>query len=96
MAISNFPLDAVADAEPDMLKRGRFIKQQYIAGSEGKILSDIASDTIYMHHLPETYDSGRHRDAARFVMITAAFEWKFRRLYPYGVRKRDTKHCYIV
>ena len=82
-----YTLDVTADTEPDTLKRGRYIKQQYIAGSEGKILSDIASDTIYMRHLPETYDSGRHKDAARFVMITAAFEWEFRRLYPAGVRK---------
>ena len=28
-------------------------------------------------------------DAARFVMITAAFEWEFRRLYPEGIKKRQ-------
>lgn len=84
-----YTLDEVADTELDTLKNGRYIKQQYIAGSEGKILSDIASNTIYMRHLPETYDSGRHKDAARFVMITAAFEWEFRRLYPDGVRKSE-------
>lgn len=82
-----YTLDVVAYTEPDTLKRGRFIKQHYIAGNEGKILSDIASNTIYMRHLPETYDSSRHKDVARFVMITAAFEWEFRRLYPDGVRK---------
>lgn len=84
-----YTLDVPVDTEPETLKKGRFIKQQYIAGSEGKILSDIASNKIYMQHLPETYDSGRHKDAARFVMITAAFEWEFHRFYKDGVRKSE-------
>ena len=54
---------------------------------EGEILSDIAKDNIYLRHLPESYRSGRHIDAARFVMITAAFEWEFHRLYPNGIEK---------
>jgi hypothetical protein len=75
------------EAEFDALKEGRYIKQVHIAGHEGEILSDIASNSIYLRHLPETYRSGRHFDAARFVMITAAFEWEFRRQYPKGVEK---------
>ena len=49
--------------------------------------SDIASDNIYLRHLPETYESGHHINAARFVMITAAFEWEFSRQYPDGCTK---------
>lgn len=75
------------ETETDTLKKGRIIKQVRISGYEGKILSDIADDNLYLRHLPETYQSGRHIDAARFVMITAAFEWEFRRLYPGGVKK---------
>lgn len=77
--------------EKRTIKDGRYISQHYIAGLEGKILSDIASDTIYMRHLPDSYDAGRHIDAARFVMITAAFEWEFRRIFPDGVSKKDKK-----
>lgn len=73
--------------ESDVLKKDRYIKQIHISGHEGKILSDIADDNLYLRHLPETYQLGRHIDAARFVMITAAFEWEFRRLYPAGVEK---------
>ena len=77
------------ESESEALKQGRFIKQSRISGHEGEILSDIANDCLYLRHLPETYESGRHIDAARFVMITAAFEWEFRKLYPEGVSKKD-------
>ena len=77
--------------ETAALKNGRYIKQQYVAGHEGNILSDIAADNIYLRHYPETYRSGRSIDASRFVMITAAFEWEFHRLYPDGVKKSDSK-----
>lgn len=75
-------------SELDPLKRGCYIKQAYISGFEGKILTDIAANLLYLRHLPDTYEAGRHIDAARFVMITAAFEWEFRRAYPDGVPKR--------
>ena len=75
------------ETESDALKKGRYIKQVHISGHEGEILTDIADDNLYLRHLPETYQSGRHINAARFVMITAAFEWEFHRLYPDGVKK---------
>lgn len=40
--------------------------------------------------MPDTYKFGRHIDAARFIMITAAFEWEFHRAYPNGVPKKDS------
>lgn len=85
-----FIISQTGETEEERIKQGRYIKQAHIAGKEGIILSDIASESIYLRHLPETYFSGRHIDAARFVMITAAFEWEFKRLYPDGVKKSDT------
>lgn len=82
-------LEQDGETESNTLKKGRFIKQVRISGHEGEILSDIAEDTLYLRHLPDTYQSGRHINAARFVMITAAFEWEFRRLYPNGVEKSE-------
>lgn len=84
-------LDSILECEEKPIKDGRYIKQQYIEGFEGEILSDIASDTIYTRHLPDTFEAGKHIDAARFVMITAAFEWEFRRIFPEGVKKKETK-----
>lgn len=82
-------LDVISQCETKPIQDGCFIKQQYIEGYEGKILSDIASDTIYTRHLPNTFEEGKHIDAARFVMITAAFEWEFRRIFPEGVLKKE-------
>ena len=76
------------DNEPEILEKRRYIKQEYISGVEGKILNDIAEDKIYLRHLPESYRSGRSIDAARFVMITAAFEWTFKKNYPDGITKK--------
>lgn len=84
-----YVLNEVGDSEQEMLKKGRYIKQQYISGYEGKILTDMASNLLYTRHLPDTYESGRHVDASRFIMITAAFEWEFHRTYPDGVPKKE-------
>ena len=76
------------DNDLEILEKRRYIKQEYISGVEGKILSDISADMIYIRHIPESYRSGRTIDAARFVMITAAFEWTFNKNYPSGVPKK--------
>ena len=82
--------DDECNSELTALKNGRYIKQEYIAGHEGEILSDIVQNNIYTRHIPDTYASGRIIDAARFVMITAAFEWEFNRLYPEGVEHSES------
>lgn len=76
--------------EIDTLKKGRYINQKYIEGCEGLILSDLAQNLLYTRHIPDSYRSGRHIDAARFIMITAAFEWEFHRRYPEGVPKKES------
>lgn len=78
------------ETEEKTLERGRYIKQQYIAENEGKILTDIASNLLYLRHLPNTYEDGRHINASKFIMITSAFEWEFRRLYPNGITKSES------
>lgn len=69
------------------LEKERFIKYGYIKGIIGKIIDDIVAKKIYLEHIPETYELGRHINAGRFVMITAAFEWEFKRNYPNGITK---------
>ena len=81
-------VNQVKDKELYALKQNRCIMQSMIAGHEGQILTDIACGSLYTRHLPKTYKDGRRIDAARFIMITAAFEWEFRRIYPDGVPKK--------
>ena len=82
-----YVLDEGVDTEIQTLKDGRYIKQAHISDHEGQILSDIANEKLYLRHLPDSFQSGKHIDAARFVMITAAFEWEFNRLFPDGICK---------
>lgn len=84
-------LNESGDGEPLILKSGRYIQQKCIAGIEGKILEDIANGSLYLRHIPQSYQSGRAIDAARFVMITAAFEWEYKRNFPDGVPKKGTR-----
>ena len=76
-----------SNSEVNPLNAGRYISQALIAGSEGRILTDISADQLYIRHLPKSYHDGRSIDAARFVMLTAAFEWEFQKQYPNGVVK---------
>lgn len=80
-------LNELDSTDFDTLKKGRYISQKYIEGLEGKILTDIANGSLYLRHIPETYKAGRLINASRFIMITAAFEWEFKRTYPDGVPK---------
>ena len=73
------------------LKDKRIIQLNYLEGNEGRILEDLANGTIYTRHLPDSFASGISINEARFVMITAAFEWEFKRLYPNGIKKKDKK-----
>lgn len=81
------------DNEPEerALKSNRCIKQIHLDEQESRILQDIADNTLYLRHLPASYESGRHIDASRFVMITAAFEWEFRRMMPDGLPKSESR-----
>lgn len=79
------------NSEEEVLKKGCYIRQSYITGAVGSILQSIAEDSIYLRHLPQNYEEGHHIDAARFVMITAAFEWEFRRIFPEGIKKKEKK-----
>lgn len=73
------------------IEKNRIIRRDRLAGVEGSILNDIAKGDIYLRHIPESYSSGRNIDAARFVMITAAFEWEYRRLFPGGEEKSEKR-----
>lgn len=79
------------EPEERALKDSRCIKQIHLDEREGRILQNIADNTLYLRHLPTSYESGRHIDASRFVMITAAFEWEFRRMKPDGLPKSESR-----
>lgn len=83
-----FDSDNKPEIEP--ISKSICIKYEHIAGHEGIILSDIVSNSLYLRHLPKTYEDGKHIDVSSFIMITAAFEWEFSRNYPEGITKSDS------
>ena len=80
--------DTLVDTEP--LKKGKFIKHEWIEGFESEIFSEISNQSLYLNHLPKTYLSGKTKDEASFIMITSAFEWEFRQTYPDGLPKKGS------
>ncbi len=78
------------EEDKKVLEQKRCISQKLIAGCEGKMLADVSNGNLYLRHLPKSHKDGLKIDAARFVMITAAFEWEFRRCYPEGIIKKES------
>lgn len=78
-----------SDKDVDLSKGERSVKYEYIKGVVGRIMEDILGGKMYLEHIPDTYKSGRRINAGRFVMITAGFEWEFKRNYPGGVKKDE-------
>ena len=75
--------------ELEILEKGKFILLSDLCENEGKILSDLAEMKLYTRHIPDSYRSGLNINAARFVMITAAFEWEFKRLFKDNISKKE-------
>ena len=73
------------------LSKGRYLALDKLERNEEKLFQDIANNAIYLRHLPHTNKDKHLIDASRFVLVTAAFEWEFQRLYPDGVPKRDSR-----
>ncbi len=80
-------LEETSVAEYKCLADGRYISYSYLSGHEGAILSDIASNSLYIRHLPSSYKDGCLINGAKFIMITAAFEREFDRMHPGGIPK---------
>lgn len=76
-------------ADESNIRKDRFISYEYIKGHIGDILQDIEDNVLYIRHIPNSYEDGKHIDAASFVMITACFEWTFKQLYPEGIDKNE-------
>ena len=74
-------LNRYEQEEKKPIREDRCIKQYLVAGHEGKILSDIAKNALYVRHIPESYSSGRSIDVGRFILLVTAFEWEFARLF---------------
>jgi hypothetical protein len=69
------------------LEKGRYISLDRLESKEEMLLSLISEDSLYLNHLPKSFEVEESLDAAVFVLTSAAFEWEFEKLYPDGVVK---------
>ncbi|MGL5258259.1 MAG: hypothetical protein ACRC76_14625, partial [Proteocatella sp.] len=89
-ATMNIISEQKKESELESLKNNCYIKQDHIEGYEGKILSDIANGILYLRHLPDSSEAGKGINEARFIMLTAAFEWEFNRTHPEGISRKKS------
>lgn len=75
------------EVEREKIINERFIPYTTITKKAHRILQDIADDTLYMKHIPHSNRDARNITAARFILIVAAFDWEYRRLFPDGPEK---------
>ena len=84
-----FLCDNCWDNEKD--KGDRVILQSYMGGQEGKLFQALVDNNIYTRHIPKNYADFRVFNAARIIMITAAFEWEFSQLFPDAQIRSDKR-----
>lgn len=67
--------------ENDKTKRDRQIKAIYLEDKILKVIDLIRSKRLYTDHYPESSADMRHITPARFLLVTAAFEWECEEVY---------------
>lgn len=67
--------------ESDDFIRQRIIKFELIEKNWSNIFQALSESKIYLNHIPYNSKDLRIITPARFVLITAAFEWEFRNIY---------------
>lgn len=65
--------------ETDKKVRERVIDYSLIKEHLNSLFTNLANEEVYMSHLPETIQDSRLITPARYIMVTAGFEWEFSR-----------------
>lgn len=65
------------EKEEEKIIRERIISYPLLGSSFTKLLEKISVKDVYLRHIPENYKSNNTIIPARFIMVTAGFEWQF-------------------
>lgn len=65
--------------ETDKKVKQQIIDYPLIKDHLSSLLMNLANEKVYMSHLPETMKAARLITPARYIMVTAGFEWEFSR-----------------
>lgn len=69
----------------------KIVKYDLLKSNIKEIFELIAKDELYTQHIPNTYKEKLIITPARFVLITAAFEWSIRGLYKIPISEKQKK-----
>lgn len=67
--------------EKEKIQRYRQIKVDYLGEKIPLVVKLLKSKRLYMDHYPENSADMRHITPARFLLVTAAFEWECQEVY---------------
>lgn len=80
----------IDEAEEDYIKKYH-INYDYIKTIDHKILQAIVDEKIFIRHIPENELKRNQITPQSFVIVSSAFEWEFKQLFPNGVEHKKTK-----
>ncbi|RVT57419.1 HEPN domain-containing protein [Niallia taxi] len=67
--------------EEEKVIQNQLIDLPYLENELGKLFDDLAENKIYLTHIPESHADNNTITPARFILVTAGFEWQFRSTY---------------
>ena len=73
------PWILTAEKEDEKVIRKKYIPEYLIEQGNTLLLQSISDGIIYLRHIPKSTADNRVLTPARFVMVTAAFEWECHR-----------------
>lgn len=76
-----FPVEEEILKENEKYIRERIIDFDILQENTAELFQLLASDQLYKEHIPQNSKDKNIITPARFILITAAFEWEFRSLY---------------
>ena len=65
-------------------------ENDYIKAIDHKILRAIIDEKIFIRHMPENELKRNQITPQSFVIVSSAFEWEFKQLFPNGVEHKKT------
>ena len=80
----------IDEAEENYIKKYH-INYDYIKTIDHKILQAIVDEKIFIRHIPENELKRNQITPQSFVIVSSAFEWEFKQLFPNGVEHTKTK-----
>lgn len=85
--------DYFVEETDEKVRRQQVIDYELIKNHLSNLLMNLANKEVYMSHLPETIQDSRLITPARYIMVTAGFEWEFSRSLD-GKLSHDTNTKY--